>query len=92
MKGDRKELVRQNDRCKKGWGIEGFLESHEHLNMGGEISEDPPLPWRGSVLKPKVACHKIARPARKAPRASIKQSQSIEGAVPTFALTNFTVQ
>ena len=36
--------------------------------------------------------HQIARPARKAPRASINQSQSIEGAVSTFAFTNFTVQ
>ena len=36
--------------------------------------------------------HKIVRLARKAPHASINQSQSIEGAVSTFAFTNFTVQ
>ena len=30
-----------------GRGIEGFLDSPEPPNRGGDISEDPPLPQRG---------------------------------------------
>ena len=33
-----------------GRGIEGFLDSPEPPNRGGNISEDPPFPRRGGQL------------------------------------------
>ena len=46
VKGDSKDTGRQKERYKTGRGIEGFLDSPESLNRGGDISENPPLPRR----------------------------------------------
>ena len=46
VKGDSIDTGRQKERYKTGRGIEGFLDSPESLNRGGDISENPPLPRR----------------------------------------------
>ena len=46
VKGDSKDTGRQKERNKTGWSIEGFLDSPESLNRGGDISDNPPLPRR----------------------------------------------
>ena len=53
-KGDSKVSRRQKDRCKTG-REKRFLDSPELLNRGGDISEDPPLPWRDHLMS--IASH-----------------------------------
>ena len=52
-KGDSKVSRRQKDRCKTG-REKRFLDSPELLNRGGDISEDPPLPRRGTYQNAKA--------------------------------------
>ena len=57
VKGDSIDTGRQKERYKTGRGIEGFLDSPESLNRGGDISENPPLPRRErSHLKIRSFC------------------------------------